>query len=123
MLEQLKNKLKIKKMTEKIILKEKITKGTPDVKTTAKKKYYKPRKKREILDIEINKIGDKIHKVVNSEKPYLEYKKLITNKNVGSYFMGTGKGFRIHLEKKPNWLHRKCMELFLGWKWDDNTNK
>lgn len=110
-------------MTEKIILKEKITKGTPDVKTTAKKKYYKPRKKREILEIDIPKIGNKIYKVVNSEKPYLEYKKLITNKNVGSYFMGTGKGFHIHLENKPNWLHRKCMEIFFGWKWNDNTNK
>ena len=109
MLEQLKNKLKIKKMTEQEIKKE----------TTPKKKYYKPRKKREILDIEINKIGDKIHKVVNSEKPYLEYKKLITNKNVGSYFMGTGKGFHIYLEKKPNWLHRKCMKLFFGWTWQD----
>ena len=91
--------------------------------TTPKKKYYKPKMKREILEINVPKIGNKIHKVVNLEKPYLEYKKLITNKNVGSYFMGTGKGFRIHLEKKPNWLHRKCMELFLGWKWDDNTNK
>ena len=50
--------------------------------------------------------------LVNSERPYVEYKKLITNKNVGSYFMGTGKGFHIHLENKPNWLHRKCMKLF-----------
>jgi len=87
-----------------------------------KKKYYKPRKKREILDIKIDKIGlNNFHKIVHTEKPYLEYKKLITNKNVGSYFMGTGKGFRIHLEKKPNWLHRKCMELFLGWKWIENN--
>ena len=124
MLEQLKNKLKIKKMTEKIILKEKITKGTPEVKTTSNKKYYKPKIKREILEIDIPKIGlDNYHKIVNSEKPYLEYKKLITNKNVGSYFMGTGKGFHIHLEKKPNWLHRKCMKLFLGWEWIDSKSK
>ena len=123
MLEQLKNKLKIKKMTEKIILKEKITKGTPEVKTTSNKKYYKPKMKREILEIDIPKIGNKIHKVVNSEKPYLEYKKLITNKNVGSYFMGTGKGFHIHLENKPNWIHRKCMKLFLGWEWIDSKSK
>ena len=38
-------------MTEKIILKETITKGNPEVKKTTKKKYYKPKKKREILDI------------------------------------------------------------------------
>ena len=109
MLEQLKNKLKIKKMKEQEIKKE----------TTPKKKYYKPKMKREILEIDVPKIGNKIHKVVNSEKPYLEYKKLITNKNVGSYFMGAGKGFHIHLEKKPNWLHRKCMKLFFGWTWQD----
>jgi hypothetical protein len=109
-------------MTEKIILKETITKGNPEVKKTTKKKYYKPRKKREILDIKIDKIGlDNYHKIVNSERPYVEYKKLITNKNVGSYFMGTGKGFHIHLEKKPNWLHRKCMKLFLGWEWIENN--
>jgi len=121
MLEQLKNKLKIKKMTEKIILKEKITKGTPEVKTTPKKKYYKPKIKREILEIDIPKIGlDNYHKIVNSERPYVEYKKLITNKNVGRYCMGTGKGFCIHLEKKPNWLHRKCMKLFLGWDWKNS---
>jgi hypothetical protein len=97
-------------MTEKIILKETITKGKPEVENKPKKKYYK--------------IGlDNFHKVVHTEKPYLEYKKLITNKNVGSYFMGTGKGFHIHLEKKPNWLHRKCMKLFLGWEWSDYTNK
>jgi len=107
-------------MTEKIILKETITKGNPEVKKTTKKKYYKPKKKREILDIKIDKIGlDNFHKVVHTEKPYLEYKKLITNKNVGSYSMGTGKGFHIHLEKKPNWLHRICMKLFLGWTWQD----
>jgi hypothetical protein len=112
MLEQLKNKLKIKKMKEQEIKKE----------TTPKKKYYKPKMKREILEIDVPKIGDKIHVVVaNSEKPYFEYKKLITNKNVGSYFMGNGKGFHIYLEKKPNWLHRKCMELFLGWKWIENN--
>ena len=98
-----------------------------NVQKEPKKKYYKPKKKKEILDIEVPKIGNKIHKVVNSEKPYLEYKKLITNKNVGSYFMGTGKGFHIYLEKIPNWLHRKCMKLFLGWEWIENnavkTNK
>jgi hypothetical protein len=124
MLEQLKNKLKIKKMTEKIILKETITKGKPEVESKPKKKYYKPRKKREILEIDIPKIGlNNFHKIVHTEKPYLEYKKLITNKNVGSYFMGTGKGFHIHLEKKPNWLHRKCMKLFLGWEWVDSKSK
>ena len=109
-------------MTEKIILKETITKGNPEVEKKPKKKYYKPRKKREILDIEINKIGDKIHKVVNSEKPYLEYKKLITNKNVGSYSIGDKKKFRIFLDKTPNWIHRTFMKLFFGWKWNNNKN-
>jgi len=91
--------------------------------TTPKKKYYKPKMKREILEIDVPKIVNKIDKVVNSEKPYVEYKKLITNKNVGSYCMGNGKRFCIHLEKKPNWLHRKCMKLFLGWEWVDSKSK
>ena len=109
-------------MTEKIILKETITKGNPEVEKKPKKKYYKPRKKREILNIEVPKIGNKIHKVVNSEKPYLEYKKLITNKNVGSYSIGDKKKFRIFLDKTPNWIHRTFMKLFFGWKWNNNKN-
>ena len=113
MLEQLKNKLKIKKMTEQEIKKE----------TTPKKKYYKPKMKREILEIDIPKIGlDNYHKIVNSEKPYLEYKKLITNKNVGSYSIGDKKKFRIFLDKTPNWIHRTFMKLFFGWKWNNNKN-
>ena len=109
-------------MTEKIILKEIITKGKPEVEKKPKKKYYKPKKKKEILDIEVPKIGNKIHKVVNSEKPYLEYKKLITNKNVGSYSIGDKKKFRIFLDKTPNWIHRTFMKLFFGWKWNNNKN-
>ena len=113
MLEQLKNKLKIKKMTEQEIKKE----------TTPKKKYYKPKMKREILEIDNPKIGlDNYHKIVNSEKPYLEYKKLITNKNVGSYSIGDKKKFRIFLDKTPNWIHRTFMKLFFGWKWNNNKN-
>ena len=93
-----------------------------NVQKEPKKKYYKPKKKKEILDIEVPKIGDKIHKVVNSEKPYLEYKKLITNKNVGSYSIGDKKKFRIFLDKTPNWIHRTFMKLFFGWKWNNNKN-
>lgn len=89
--------------------------------TTPKKKYYKPKMKREILEIDVPKIGDKIHNVVNSEKPYVEYKKLVTNNSVGKYFIGNKKGFSIYLDKKPNWLNRKCMKLFLGWEWIENN--
>ena len=93
-----------------------------NVQKEPKKKYYKPKKKKEILDIEVPKIGNKIHKVVNSEKPYLEFKKLITNKNVGSYSIGDKKKFRIFLDKTPNWIHRTFMKLFFGWKWNNNKN-
>lgn len=93
-----------------------------NVQKEPKKKYYKPKKKKEILNIEVPKIGNKIHKVVNSEKPYLEYKKLITNKNVGSYSIGDKKKFRIFLDKTPNWIHRTFMKLFFGWKWNNNKN-
>jgi len=90
--------------------------------TTPKKKYYKPKIKREILEIDVPKIGNKIDKVVNSKKPYLEYKKLITNKNVGSYSIGDKKKFRIFLDKTPNWIHRTFMKLFFGWEWNNNKN-
>ena len=64
------------------------------------------------------------HQVDNSEKLYLpkneEYKIV---KKVGKYCIGAGEGFCIHFEKKPNWLHRKCMKLFLGWKWNDYKTK
>ena len=93
-----------------------------NVQKEPKKKYYKPKKKKEILDIEVPKIVNKIHKVVNSEKPYLEYKKLITNKNVGSYSIGDKKKFRIFLDKTPNLIHRTFMKLFFGWKWNNNKN-
>ena len=63
MLEQLKNKLKIKKMTEKIILKETITKGRPEIEKKPKKKYYKTKIKNEE-----NTLTDV---VANSEKPYV----------------------------------------------------
>jgi hypothetical protein len=43
-------------------------------------------------------------------------------KKIGKYCIGAGDGFCIHFEKKPNWLRRKCMKLFLGWKWNDYNN-
>ena len=116
MFEQLKNKLKIKKMTEKIILKETITKGRPEIEKKPKKKYYKTKIKNEE-----NTLTDV---VANSEKPYVAASQgLKILKSVGSYCMGNGKRFCIHLEKKPNWLHRKCMKLFLGWEWIDSKSK
>jgi hypothetical protein len=98
-------------MTEKIILKETVNTGKPVVENKPKKRNYKPRKKKE------EEFTGNINKLV------AEPKELKIPKMVGKYCMGSGKGFCIHLEKKPNWLHRKCMGLFLGWKWNDNTNK
>ncbi len=116
MLEQLKNKLKIKKMTEKIILKETITKGRPEIEKKPKKKYYKTKTK--------NVENVLTNMVANSEKPFVAASQgLKIPKSVGNYFMGAGKGFHIHLENKPNWLHRKCMKLFLGWEWIDSKSK
>jgi hypothetical protein len=116
MLEQLKNKLKIKKMTENIILKETITKGRPEIEKKPKKKYYKTKTK--------NVENVLTNMVANSEKPFVAASQgLKIPKSVGSYCMGNGKRFHIHLEKKPNWLNRKCMKLFLGWEWVDSKSK
>jgi hypothetical protein len=27
--------------------------------------------------------------------------------------------FRIHVQKKPNWLHKKMVKLMFGWEWED----
>lgn len=95
-------------MTEKVITKENED-GKP------KKKYYKPRKKREIIEVDINEVKDII-------KLYNQTDGIKIPKKIGKYCIGAGDGFCIHFEKKPNWLHRKCMKLFLGWKWNDYNN-
>ena len=95
-------------MTEKIITKE-----TADGKP--KKKYYKPRKKREIIEMDI--------KDLDENHLYVKNGSIKLPKKIGKYCIGADDGFCIHFYKKPNWLHRKCMEIFFGWKWNDNTNK
>ena len=52
-------------MTEKIILKETITKGKPEVESKPKKKYYKHRKKREIIEMDIKDL-DLIHDYIQN---------------------------------------------------------
>jgi hypothetical protein len=101
---------------EKEILKETITKGKPEIEKKPKKKYYKTKTK----NVE-NVLTDV---VANSEKPFVAASQgLKIPKSVGSYCMGNGKRFCIHLETKPNWLHRNCMKLFLGWEWVDSKSK
>lgn len=101
---------------EKEILKETITKGKPEIEKKPKKKYYKTKTK----NVE-NVLTDV---VANSEKPFVAASQgLKIPKSVGSYCMGNGKRFCIHLETKPNWLHRNSMKLFLGWEWVDSKSK
>jgi hypothetical protein len=38
---------------------------------------------------------------------------------VGGYHMGGPMGIRFSLYRKPNWFHRKMVQLILGWKWVD----
>jgi hypothetical protein len=41
-------------------------------------------------------------------------------KYVGGYRLGDGTySIVFNLTKKPCWLHRKCVELIIGWKWVD----
>lgn len=99
-------------MSEKIILKETVSKEKVLTDKKPKKKYYKPRKKKE--DDDLN------HEIQNSEKPFVPQNDFKMTNTVGRYSIGGGKKFSIYLDKKPNWLHRKCMKLFLGWTWEDN---
>ena len=96
-------------MKEKEILKDTVREGKPVEKKT--KRYYKPRKKKEdSLDRQLE----------NSEKPFVSGESFKIPNTIGRYYIGGSKKFSIYFDKKPNWLHRKCMKLFLGWTWEDN---
>ena len=102
-------------MSEKIILKETVNQGKPEVEKKPKKRTYKPRVKKEIIKVDINDVKDTL-------KEYVQTDGIKIPKKIGKYCIGAGEGFCIHFEKKPNWLHRKCMKLFLGWEWSDYKN-
>ena len=40
--------------------------------------------------------------------------------HAGCYRLGGDQGLSVYLYKKPNWLRRKLMAVFLGWEWIDN---
>ena len=63
-----------------------------------------------------------------------ETTKLITPENIAAFLakpQGDVGGYRLgnitnyytqfNLPYKPNWLHRQCMRIFLGWYWVDNA--
>jgi hypothetical protein len=103
-------------MKEREILKETVSKGKTDPEKKPKKRYYKPKKKKEEDTLTAE--------VVNSEKSLVgESRPIQIPKTVGKYCIGAGKGFCIHLETKPNWIHRKSMKMLLGWSWTDNESK
>ena len=87
-------------MTEKII--------TKDV------RYYKPKIKREIMEVNIKDVKSK-----DMDKVYSKSEGIKLPKKVGKYCIGGGDGFCIHFYKKPSWIHRTNMRLLLGWKWQD----
>ena len=72
-------------MTEKIILKETITKGKPEVESKPKKKYYKPRKKREIIEVDI--------KDLDLNHVYKQNDGIKLPKKIGKYCIGADDGF------------------------------
>lgn len=41
-------------------------------------------------------------------------------KYVGGYLLGGPNGFKIMLQRRPLWLHRKMMKWCFGWEWIDN---
>ena len=90
---------------EKEILKETVSKEKP---ATAKKKTYKPRKKKE------PKFDLSEEFVMRSEEvPNIKG----LPKQVGYYKIG--KSFHVFFEVKPKAIHRYFTKLFLGWKWHD----
>lgn len=97
-------------MKEKEILKDTVRDGKPLEKKT--KRYYKPKKKKEEDSLD--------RQLENSEKPFVSSESFKIPNTVGRYHIGGTKKFSIYMDKKPNWIHRKCMKLFLGWTWEDN---
>jgi len=100
-------------MTEKIILKETITKGKPEVEKKPKKKNYKPRNKREIIEVDI--------KDLDLNHDYIQNGIIKKPEKVGSYKVG--KSFNIFFDKKPNAINRLFAKLLLGWEWQDQKIK
>ena len=92
-------------MKEKEILKETVKED--------KKRYYKPKKKKEIIEKPTSEVEEFVMRA--SEIPNM----IKLHKQVGSYKIG--KSFHVFFEKKPNSVHRFFTNLFLGWKWVDNT--
>jgi hypothetical protein len=98
-------------MIEREILKETVSKGKTVPEKKPKKRYYKPRKKKETkqeeftgLEMEMIQRSGEIHSIIKPNQ-------------VGSYKVG--KSFHIFFEKKPSSIHRFFTKLFLGWKWQD----
>ena len=50
------------------------------------------------------------------------FRKISYPKQVGGYRIGkvSSQSIQFNLTHKPNWLHRQCMRIFLGWYWFDN---
>jgi hypothetical protein len=93
---------------EKEILKETVSKERPVI---AKKKTYKPRKKKETKQEEFKGLDEEM--IQRSGEKH----SIIKPNQAGSYKVG--KSFHIFFEKKPNLFHRFFTKLFLGWKWHD----
>jgi hypothetical protein len=86
-------------------------------KETSKKKYYKPRKKREIIDSPIQEldIKDTANNILKGTINILEKQKLNGHYKVG-------KNFNIFFEKKPCGIHRFFSKLLLGWTWQNQKH-
>ena len=90
---------------EKIILKETVSKLKP---SENKKKYYKPRKRKEEkfdLDNEFVMRSEEVPNIKGLPKQIGYYK--------------IGKSFHVFFQEKPNVIHRYFTKLLLGWKWHD----
>jgi hypothetical protein len=58
----------------------------------------------------------------SEESLFIGYK---SPKYVGGYRLGKKLegSIQFNLCYKPNWFHRKCMKIFLGWHWcEENTS-
>lgn len=72
---------------------------------------------------EFRGIEDGFFKNIACEEMTISNTELFFPKYIGGYDISGNKGgvgsIVFNMNKKPNWFHRLCTKLFLGWDWID----
>lgn len=84
-----------------------------------KKKYYKPKNKKEILENFSDILKEKPEVRYNEGEKKIYYDEFNLHKYSGYYFIEDKKRFSLYLKNRPSWFHRTFVKLFFGINWKD----